>query len=481
MRLYLIKAFILSSVAYFSAHSSFAQQAFSTRYFKIQIDQKGWITSMQNTTVSPLREFSPVDKPSPLLSLYDSGKQRYYQPTKGTYQPATQTYTLHYSNGSVATVSLVAHDKYFKLKLVSLHPRQGIDDIQWGAYHTSITNLFGEIIGVARDTSAAINYAIGMLALNDNTLGGVSETIADAAPFEYIVHSPDKQRFPLPPQLHEGQTFSIGGDGISDVDFYAHKEPYYRIVYGNAAQLDARGRISIAYHSRDRAPKREVYFSLIPHMAVNKPNHLEIQPLPGIDYIGSSVALWGSPDSTALFDVIRNIVLSEGLPYPTIHGKWVKDPSAFVPDALTSGNLNDSIISYTQQLGFKAISLYDQGFIRADRNNEGYLDGKNFERKPIRMTAGDKSHKEFSEMAAQQGLLIGRTPITTALAPGIRDASPVPSDSLCYQQKRLLLKSISPSDTIILVDDPRHLEEIASWEGHANNLNIIKIGKELIH
>lgn len=344
MRFRLFKIFILNLVAWVWAHNGYAQQEFSTRYFKIRIDHKGWITSMKNATVSPQREFSPVDKPSPLMSIYDSEKQRYYQPTKGTYHKTKQTFTLHYSNGSVATISLIAHEKYIKLKLLSLHPRNGIDAIQCGAYHTNITNLFGEIIGVARDTSEAVNYAIGMLALNDNTLGGVSETIADAAPFEYMVHSPDKQRFPLPSHLHEGQIFSIGGDGISDVAFYAHKEPYYRILYGNAAQIDAKGRISIAYNSRDRAPRREVYFSLIPHMPVNKPNHLEVQPLAGVDYIGSSVALWGSPDSTALLDVIQNVVLSEGLPYPTIDGKWVKDPAAFVPDALTSGNLYDSIV-----------------------------------------------------------------------------------------------------------------------------------------
>ena len=332
-----------------------------------------------------------------------------------------------------------------------------------------------------RDTSDAVNYAIGMLALHDNTLGGTSETIADAAPFQYIIHSPDKQRFPLPSHLHEGQVFPIGGDGINDVAFYAHKEPYYRILYGNAAQIDPKGRISIAYNSRDRAPSREVYFSLIPNMPVNKPNHQEVQPLPGVDYKGSSIALWGSPDSTALLDVMQHIVLAEGLPYPTINGKWVKDPAAFVPDAMTVGGVYDSIVPYTHHLGFKAISLYDQGFIRPDRGNGGYIDGRNFEKKPLKMAAGDKSHREFSEMAARYGLIIGRTPITNALAPGTADASPVPSDSLCYQQKRLLTNNIGPADTVILVNDPKYLDEIASWEGHSQNLNMIKIGKELIY
>lgn len=461
--------------------SSKTQWDFSSDYFKIQINNQGFITSMKNTTVSPNREFSPADNPSPFLSLYNGTEKVYYEPQSAEYNKTDKIISLTYQNGSVAQVLIDPHEKYLKLTLKSLEPRNGADGVQWGPYHTNITNLLGEIIGVARDTSEAVNYAIGMLALDDNTLGGTSETIADAAPFQYIIHTPDTARYPLPDDLHEGQVFTLGGNGISDVAFYAHKEPWYRIMYGNAARVDNKGRISINYHSRDRTFKREVYYSLIPNMAANTPNHLEVQPLPGVDFIGSSIALWGSPDSTALMDVIQNIVLSEGLPYPTFNGKWVKDPAAFVPDAITSGGLYDSIISYTSQLGFKAISLYDQGFIRPDRGNKAYLDGKNFEKKPIKLTTGNKSHKEFSEMAAKQGIIIGRTTITNALAPGTKDASPIPSDSLCYQQKRVLVKSISPTDTIILVDDPTHLEEIASWEGHAKNLNMIKIGKELIY
>jgi hypothetical protein len=461
--------------------SAKAQWDFRTNYFKIHINNKGFITSMKNITVTPNREFSPADNPSPLMSLYDSHTNIYYKPNSASYNKASQSITLAYPNGSLAKILLVAKKKYFKLTLQSLSPRNGVDDIQWGSVHTNITNLFGEIIGVARDTSEIGNYAIGMLALNDNTLGGTAETLADAAPFQYVIHSPDAKRFPLPANLHEGQIFSLGGNGISDVAFYSHKEAYYRILYGNAATIDNKGRISINYNSRDRTLKREVSYSLIPNMPANIPNHIQVQPLPGVDYIGSSVALWGSPDSTALMDVVHNIVLAEGLPYPTIKGKWVKDPAAFLPDAMTSGGLCDSIISYTARLGFKAISLYDQGFLRPDRGNEGYIDGKDFEKKPLKLTSGNKSHKEFAEMAAKYGITIGRTTITNSLAPGTKDASPIPSDSLCYQQKRLLENNIGPTDTIITVDDPTHLEEIASWEGHSKNLNMIKIGKELIY
>jgi hypothetical protein len=471
----------ISILLLLSGLSSYAQWDFSTNFFKIHIDSKGFITSMKNITVKPNREFSPAEKPSPLMSLYDGDKKVYYYPVKASYLKSGRVFSLSFSNGSEARIKILPQEKYFKLSLLSLTPRKGIECVQWGSYHTNITNLLGEIIGVARDTSDAVNFAIGMIGLNDNTLGGTAETIADAAPFQYIIHTPDAKQFPLPADLHEGQVFSLGGDGISDVAFYSHKEPWYRIIYGNAARVDEKGQISISYQSRDRTYNREVCFSLIPNMAANMPNHIEVQPLPGVDFIGSSVALWGSPDSTALLDVIQDIVLSEHLPYPKFNGRWVKNPAAFIPDVLTYGSLYDSIIPYTRRLGLKAISLYDQGFIRPDRGNKGYLDGENFEKKPLKMTSGNVSHKEFSEMASKYGIIIGRTPITNSLAPGTKDASPVPSDSLCYQQKRILTKTISATDTVIMVNDPKYLNEIASWEGHCPNLNMIKIGKELIH
>lgn len=58
--------------------SALAQWNFHTDYFKIHINQKGYITGMQDITVEPNREFSPPGKPSPLLCLYSSGEDQYY-------------------------------------------------------------------------------------------------------------------------------------------------------------------------------------------------------------------------------------------------------------------------------------------------------------------------------------------------------------------------------------------------------------------
>lgn len=459
------------------------QRGFSTNYFKINIDNQGFINSMQNLTVTPHREFSPKDKPSPLMCLYNSKEKKYYKPKSATFNKKEDRITLSYSNGSKAEIAIQPKDKYLKLTLLSLSNRENIDDIQWGSYHTNITNLFGEVIGVARDTTAAVNYAIGVLALNDITTGGTSDTEGDAAPFQYVIHSPDAEKYPLPYDLHEGQLFPIGGDGISDVAFYSHEEIYYRILYGKSAFIDNKGQAYITYHASDRTKEKTISFSLIPFLETNKPNHIEVQPLPGVDYIGSSIALWGSPDNTALLDVVQDVVLSEGLPYPIVNGKWIKDPARYIPDVSTTGQQYDSISSYTSQLGFKAVHANDYvgGFYKANRGDEGYIDGKDFETKLFKFSSGNKSHKEFAEILDKDNIMLGRHTINTALAQGTKDASPIPSDSLCYQLKRILANNISATDTRIEVTDPTYLEEIGSWEGHAKSLNMVKIGRELIH
>lgn len=477
---FLVKTGLFLIACVFITNFAFCQWNFSTKYFKIHVNNKGWITSMKNITVQPNREFSISDKPSPLLCLYNSKKGQYYYSQKATYNPASRKMILRFTNGSVATILIEPkHGKYIKLTLLSLSGRSKIDKIQWGPVYTNITNILGAMLGVARDTSAAVNYAIGLLSLNDVTTGGPAITVGGIAPFEYLIHSPDSKRFPLPPDLHEGEFFSIGGNGISDVAFYSHPEEYYRIMYGNAAGVDRFGRISIVQHATDRQKPGDIFFSEMPKMEANKPVHQEVQALPGVDYIGSSIALWGCPDTIALMTVIQNIVLSEGLPHPILNGKWVKDPARYIPDVLWVGSTYDSAISYTHQLGFKGI--------------EGWVIGKYFEYYPNRadngnipvkipFTTGKESIKEFTDKANAKGIVFGLHTLLDFLQPGISsDVSPVPNDSLCYLQKRILERNISATDTDIVINNPAYLDEVAGWEGHPKDANMVRIGKELIH
>lgn len=454
-------------------------RTFSTDYFRIEVDGRGYVVGMWNRTDGG-RNFSPADRPSPLLALYDETLKRYYYPQHAEYERGR--YRLEYSNGSVATVRLEEKPRYIKLTLEALDNRDAIGSVQWGNFYTNIDNLVGEIIGVARDTSAAVNYAIGVLALDDNTIGGEAHYTSDTGWGGYIVHTPDAESHPLPLTLHEGDQFTLGGDGHNDVAFYNRRESYFRMMYGNSAGVDDNGRINIRYVSRDRRKGRMIYSPEgTPIFVNNEPNHLQRQDVPGVDYIGSSIALWGAPDDKALMHVIREAVLAEGLPYPTVRGRWVKDPTSFEPDVWVSGGGYDSIASYTRQMGLHGVHAYDLGFLRPDRGNGGLIDGRNGERKPIRMASGNLSHREYADLLARDSIILGRTTITNSLAPGTMDCSPVPSDSICIQHRRFLTAPVSAEDTLIYIDDPTHLEEIACWEAHDKELNMVRIGKELIH
>jgi len=67
----------------------------------------------------------------------------------------------------------------------------------------------------------------------------------------------------------------------------------------------------------------------------SRPRHQVTDPVDA-DYIGSAVALYACPDEQGL-PVIESIILAEGLPYPVIDGKWVRDPAGFRPDIAWHG------------------------------------------------------------------------------------------------------------------------------------------------
>lgn len=475
-------ALLFVCLSCFSIAKSYAQLDLSTDYLKVHINNKGFITSMKNIAAKPNREFSPTDKPSPLMCLYNYKTSRYYFPEKATYSASRKQITLGYTNGSVATIRFERKPKYIKLTLLSLTKRDEITDIQWGPMHTNITNLFGEIIGVARDTCSAVNYAIGMLALNDNSTGGPASNQADAAPSGYMIHSPDNKRFPLPDTLKEGDVFTLGGDGRNDVAFFSRPEEYFRIVGGNTATIDPKGRISIVYHSQDRTKERMVYFPELitknndaqarQFLETNAPTHQTTQVISGVDYIGSSVALWGAPDHMGL-NTIENVVLKEGLPHPEVNGKWIKDPAAYVPDVAWDG-VYDSCVSYVKQLGFKAIQAEGMGEFYANRANQGHINWK------IPFSNTKTSIREFTDQCDKEGILFGLHTLNNFLQNNVSsDVSPIPNDSLCVMLHRKLTENIQATDTLIYIDDPTYMNEYGAWEGHVTN--ILKIGKELIY
>lgn len=456
---------------------------FATRYCKVSISKYGYVTEIQNLSSRSNRNFCNTEKKSPLLCLYNSSTKEYFYPQSCSYVKKDKTLRLNYKNGSVAIVKIEPTQNYIRLTLKDVLNRNDIDAVEWGTIHTTINNLFGEMIGVARDTSMAVNFAIGLLALNDITTGGPANTVGDSGGGYYTIHTPDAKKFPLPDTLHEGDLFTMGGDGRNDVAFYSRPEEFFRIVSGNTAFIDKKGNISIAYHAQDRRTEKMILYPApvilkkedaqqSQFLQANYPIHQLTQALPGVDFIGSSVALWGAPDTKAL-GVIETIVLNEKLPHPVVNGKWIKDPSAYIPDVSWSGNY-DSCLSYTKQLGFKAIQGEGLGEFYPNRANNGHIDWK------LPFKNGKKDIKSFTDEAYNAGVLFGLHTLNNFLQHRISsDVSPVPSDSLCKVFTRTLVQPVSATDTLLFVDDPAYMNEYGGWEGHTEN--VIKIGKELIH
>ncbi|SKA37436.1 hypothetical protein SAMN04488128_104284 [Chitinophaga eiseniae] len=435
-----------------------------TKYATVTIDGKGFITSVRNKKNG--REYCPKGLTSALMSLY-AGKQ-YLLPQQAVYNPRQHEMRLRYPNGSEALVRIDQQPEYLKLKLLSLTNRENVDNIVWGPYKSTISTLIGDVIGVIRNKE----FAFGMLGLDDNTTGGPPSE-GDLSFMYYFIHSPDPVKYPLPAHLKEGQTFSIGGDGVNDVAFYSQPEEYFRMNYGNGAKLEPAYGATICMHSRNRRKEQMIRFPDYPDGLDGKANSARYQLVTPVeaDFIGSAIALYACPDSLGLH-TIEKIVLAEGLPYPTIDGKWIKDPSAYCPDIAWYGP-HDSLVAYAGRLGIKGVQ--DEGW------GEYYPNPAN-PWKNKKVSFSDKtgmSIPAFGALMKQHGIRYGLHTLCEFLQPGDNsDVSPIPSDSLAIMQRTTITKDLQPEDTIITVADTAYFNEFGGWEG--NHTNVLKIGKELI-
>ncbi len=226
-----------------------------TRDCRIRIDGRGFITSIVSRRSGI--EYSPPARPSPLLSL--NIDDQLVSPISAVYEAKEHEIKLGYPQGSVAVVKTAGNERYFRFQLLSLTNRADVQDVVWGPLHTTISKLIGDLIGVVRND----DWAIGMLGLDDNTIAG-PPVPGECYGMRYYIHSPDPQKYPLPPQYKEGQWFNIGGDGVSDVAFYSHPEEFFQMTFGTGAVLEPEFGSTLAYHSRDRRKSYSFVYSLLP-------------------------------------------------------------------------------------------------------------------------------------------------------------------------------------------------------------------------
>ena len=295
-----------------------------TQYARVSVDSKGFITSIKDKKRGV--EYCPKGMSSALMSLYSKGQ--YILPEKAVYNTVKHEIVLTFKNGGEARIKAQQKQQYLRFQLLSLTKETEVDNIVWGPYKTTISQIIGDVLGVVRND----DFAIGLLGVDDNTTSG-PPTGGDMSFMYYFIHSPDAKKYPLPPNLKEGQTFNIGGDGINDVAFYSQPEEYYRMNYGNGATLEPAFGSTVCMHSRNRRKEQMIRFPVLPDNLDGKANSARYQLVLPADagFIGSTMAFYACPDSLGL-KTIEKIVLNEGLPHPEMDGKWIKirQPTALI-------------------------------------------------------------------------------------------------------------------------------------------------------
>jgi len=475
-----------------------AQCSFQTDYLKIKITDKGYISSMVNIakgSPSYKHEFSPESHPSPLMSLLkkswikEDGKTTvnyaYSFPIKAKYEESKKQIVLTYPGGEVATIVIKPTPKYIRLQLIALdnYDKNKVSSIVWGSYKTNIYNLFGEVIGVARDTAKSVDYAIGVLGCDFKTRPGIPIQVSPLQGSGYIIHTPDAKKYPLPEGLREGEFFSACGAGGRDWDFYCHPEMYYRNTIGTAAFIDTNYHgIYLTYHCRNSQVADTAVQSTSPGYPGDRFRTWISYPEENgnTNFIGSAIALYGTPDDKAL-KTLENIVVSEGMPHiMDDRGKWIRDPSSAKIDMFWYGNC-DSAFSYAAQWGnhpgIQNEEIYGQLFYPNPGTNQ-------LKQPVVPLSTGSVTFTEFLKKYSKPGITFGPHTLTLYLNNKHQtDVNPYASNGLVYCNKTALTQSISASDSIFTVGDTAYLDQVnlGSYGGpDRDSVNYFRIGKEIV-
>ncbi len=448
---------------------------FTTQYATLRVDAKGFVTSIQDRASK--KEYSPAGHPSAILGLHENGQPNgtLLTPTAAAFDAGKKEIKLTYGNGAVAVVKAEAKDGYFRFQLVSLEPRGKVDAIVWGPLNTTISGRIGDLIGVVRSD----DFAIGLYGLDDNTISG-PVTDGDCYNMGYTIHSPDPVKCPLPANLKEGQWLNIGGDGVSDAAFFSHPEEYYQYACGNGAKIEPTFGSSVAYSARDRTKPHVHLYSLLPGFADRRPRHMVSDPIPGVDFIGSAVALYACPDDLGL-KTLEKITLAEGLPYITNRdGKWIRDPATYRPTVYWDGPV-DKAIEYTKALGLTNLTR-NTGEYYPGPVIGPFIEGKGYEQtwggRRLNYADGRLIHyKEFGELAHKEGLTHGGLHAMHVFLKGSTATAMFPRLQTICRTK--LAKDISATDTEIVVTDPSFLAEKGNWAA-GDTGNYLRIGNEML-
>ncbi len=413
-----------------------------TQYLKFAVNKNGNLTGLSDKRSG--KNYFPSGQACALLSLYKDST--YLKPVSASFNRKNNIIALKYSNGSIAEIKIVSVGTYLKLILQSLLPRNGIEAIVWGPYATSIRESIGETICVVHDDQ----FAIGLQALNINTIEGLPEGNDDAGGGSFID--------PLPGQfIPDSLKDQIGKEVEVNVNVTGDMPAYVRMYRGSAAVKKSYGS-ALQLFSRDRRIPRVVKNGITREKGTNLQY---VEPI-DVDFQNSAIAFFGCPQTETL-NVIEKIELKENLPHPMLNGQWIKR-STIPGEAylMYEGKDMNKGIAYARQFGFKLIHIGDL-----------FQSWGHFGLKTTRYPEGAPGIRQVTNAAWKDSIALGVHTLTMFTGTNDPYVSPIPSDSLCKSGTTTLTQDAGVDDAVIYIKEPDYFE-------NQFGTHTVKIGKELI-
>ncbi len=394
-----------------------------TEYFRMSIDQKGYVTSLVDKSTE--RDYFPKDQESPLLSIRINSQ--YEIPSSATFDEPNQTITLLFSESQVkALVKTEEKKSHLVFELLSLEPSDQIELILWGPFPTTISKTIGESVGVVRDD----DFAIGIQSLNLKTLGGYPTNEDDSEPSYNI--------------------FSTS----SYVDVSDSIEILYR---GQTARASEFGSILQAY-CRNRNKDR-----VIP---VWRHERYFVPAFEDGGVTGSKIALFGSPADQAL-SILEEIEIEENLPHPLIGGEWGKTSpgatAAYLIVDFGEDNLDD------------ALNLVRKAGLRYLYHGSPFANWGHFDLREEFFPDNWESLKRCVERAEKQGIRIGVHTLSNFITTNDPYVTPIPDPRLARVGESYIVNDIDEASTDIEIESPDFFNQMEN-----NNLHAAVIGNEII-
>jgi len=395
---------------------------FQSNQFLIGIDIKGNVAQLVDKQT--LKDYISTDTISPLLSIMVNSEIIY--PLSATYK--NEILSLQFEGNLKATIKVEEKPTHVTFELIEFNHAENVELVVWGPVPTTIRKIIGETVGVVRGEE----FAIGMQALNPKTLGGFPWTGNDCMPSFDIFEQED----------------------YSDLSEENKQHTLYRV---EAAKPEKFGSTLQSY-CRNRNKER----------IIENLNHKRfISPVyDDGGFIGSKIALFGCVVEKTL-ETLGNIEIEEGLPHPTIDGKWGKEArsasAAYLIYGFNEQNINEAI-EFTKQAGLRY--LYHPGPFK----NWGH-----FELNESEFPNGWDGMKNCVEIAKKEGIHLGLHTLSNFTTTDDPYITPVPDKRLAKVGSSVLVVDIDATQTEIAIESPDFFNQFEN-----NHLHGVMIGEELI-